>query len=328
MKITLAHGSGGVESAELVRCITRHFSNPILEKMEDAALLDGADQLAFTTDSFVVTPLFFRGGDIGRLCVCGTVNDLAVTGAVPKYLTCGFIIETGADTETLEKIAQSMADTAREAGVLLVAGDTKVIEGSGGVLINTAGVGFVPKGHALYAAGCRPGDAILVSGTLGDHHAAILSHRLSIENQIESDCAPLGSMTAALFAGGVRVRTMRDATRGGLATVCGELAKSCGHSFVLEETAIPVSPAVQSFAGLLGLDVLTMGNEGKLVAVVAAEDAQRALQIIRNSPYGENAAVIGHVEPAGREPQVLLRTSIGGLRVVPPLSGEGLPRIC
>lgn len=328
MKITLAHGSGGVESAELVRRITRPFSNPILEKMEDAALLEGSAQLAFTTDSFVVTPLFFKGGDIGRLAVCGTVNDLCVTGAVPKYLTCGFIIETGADTGTLEKISQSMADAAQEAGVLLVAGDTKVIEGSGGVLINTSGIGFVPEGHALYAAHCRPGDAILVSGTLGDHHAAILSHRLSIENDIQSDCAPLCSMTAALFAAGVRVRTMRDATRGGLATVCSELAESCGHNFVLEETAIPVSPAVKGFSGLLGLDVLTMGNEGKLVAVVAGEDAQRALQIIRNSPYGENAAVIGQVQPAGHQPHVLLHTSIDGLRVVPPLCGEGLPRIC
>ena len=229
MKITMAHGSGGRETGKLIREIFEaNFHNEVLDKMEDSAVVEGSGRLAMTTDSFVVDPLFFPGGDIGRLCVCGTVNDLLMSGAVPKYLTCGFIIEEGADGEALARIAASMAETAAEAGVLIVAGDTKVVEGKGGVFINTAGVGFLPEGVCVSASACREGDAVLVSGFLGEHHAAILSSRMGIENEIRSDCAPLGEMVSALQQAGVRVHAMRDVTRGGLATVLSEFARSSG----------------------------------------------------------------------------------------------------
>lgn len=327
MKITISHGSGGRATSELIRSVfAKHFENPVLDRMEDSAVVPGAGTIAMTTDSFVVTPLFFRGGDIGRLAVCGTVNDLAVSGAVPKFLTCGFILEEGLEIELLERIVESMADTAREAGVQIVAGDTKVVEGQGGLFINTAGVGYLPEGTAVRAANCRDGDAVILSGNLGDHHAAILSARMNISNTIQSDCAPLNGMTRSLMDGGVRVRAMRDVTRGGLATILNEFASASGRTILLDEDKLPVSDQVRGFCGLLGLDPLYMGNEGKMVAVVAKEDAERALSLIRNSPYGENAAVIGGVT-AG-EAAVLLRTAIGGTRVVAELYDEGLPRIC
>lgn len=328
MKITMAHGSGGESTSELIADIfEKSFNDPVLSKMEDSAVLPGAGRIAVTTDSFVVTPLFFPGGDIGRLCVCGTVNDLLMSGADPEYLTCGFILEEGADTEDLRKIAVSMSRTAREAGVRIVAGDTKVVEGSGGVYINTAGVGFVPDGIDVGASNCREGDAVLLSGSLGDHHAAILSKRMGIENTIVSDCAPLVGMVDAMKRSGVRIHAMRDVTRGGLATILNEFASAAVCRIGLDESKIPVSPQVRGFCGILGLDPLDMGNEGKMVAVVAPEDAERAVGCMRKSRYGENAAVIGRVEAEG-ESAVLLKTPIGGTRVVGPLYGEGLPRIC
>jgi hydrogenase expression/formation protein HypE len=327
MKITMAHGSGGKSTSELIGTIfEKEFSDPTLSKMEDSAVLPGSGRIALTTDSFVVTPLFFPGGDIGRLCICGTVNDLLMSGAEPKYITCGFILEEGADTDDLRKIAHSMSETAKEAGVRIVAGDTKVVEGKGGVYINTAGVGFVPEGVDIGAENCREGDVILLSGNLGDHHAAVLSKRMGIENTIVSDCAPLVEMVNAMKRSGVHIHAMRDVTRGGLGTVLNEFAASSNCTIELQEESLPVSDQVRAFCGVLGLDPLYMGNEGKMVAVVAAEDAEKALACIRASRYGENAAVIGHV--LAGDSAVLLKTPIGGTRVVGPLYGEGLPRIC
>lgn len=328
MNITMAHGSGGTATAELIADIfAKWFHNPVLNRMEDAAVVPGAARLAVTTDSFVVDPLFFPGGDIGRLAVCGTVNDLLMSGAQPRYLTCGFILEEGLESEQLERAVRSMAETAQEAGVTIVAGDTKVVEGAGGMFINTAGVGFVPEDISWGAANCQPGDALLLSGLLGEHHAAILRARMGIENSIVSDCAPLGCMVDALKQNGIAVRTMRDVTRGGLATVLHEFSKACGLRMELEETALPVSAQVRDFCGILGLDPLYMGNEGKLIAVVPQEQAQAALDILRAAQYGENAAIIGRVTDR-KECGVTVCTQIGGQRNVPELYGEGLPRIC
>ena len=327
MKITMAHGSGGKATADLIEDIfAKHFHNEVLCRMEDAAVVPGCSQIAFTTDSFVVTPLFFPGGDIGHMAVCGTVNDLLVSGAVPKYLTCGFIIEEGADTETLERVAASMAATAKKAGVSIVAGDTKVIEGSGGIYINTAGIGFMPEGLSLDSASCREGDMVLVSGNLGEHHAAILSQRMQIENEIVSDCAPLNEMAGRLIQSGLRIRAMRDVTRGGLATVLNEFAKASGCVIQLEEDRIPVSEQVKGFCEILGLDPLYMGNEGKLTLIIAREDAEKALEILKSSEYGQNASIIGTVEKGNAA--VTMKTRIGGQRVIGVMYGEGLPRIC
>lgn len=327
MKITLAEGAGGVSTTRLISNVfAKHFHNSILAGMEDAALLSNAGgRLALTTDSFVVTPLFFKGGDIGRLAIAGTVNDLLMRGATPRYLTAAFIIETGTDTDTLDRIAASMAATAKEAGVLIVAGDTKVVEGNGQVFINTTGVGFVPDRVEISASSAKAGDVILVSGTLGDHHAALLSARMGIENAIESDAAPLTAMVKAMLDDGIDLHTMRDVTRGGLGTVLSEIAEASGVGITLTESALPMTPAVKSFCGLLGLSPLYMGNEGKLIAILPAEEADRALAIVRACPYGENAALIGKVE-AGKG--VTLVTPLGGKRKIGPLVGEGLPRIC
>lgn len=325
MKITLAHGSGGQSTKELIEQIfAASYKNPILMQMEDSAVVDGNKKIAITTDSFVVDPVFFKGGNIGRLAVCGTVNDLLMRGAVPKYITSAFIIEEGADTKELKLIAASMAQTAREAGVQVVAGDTKVINGNGGIYINTAGVGFV-EGEDFASTKCKTGDAVIVSGSLGDHHAAILSHRMNIKNDIVSDVAPLCEMVLKLKADGIEVHAMRDITRGGLGTVLNELAEASQKGFEISEDAIPVNPQVKSLVKLLGLNIMHMGNEGKLACVVSANDADRALELIKNSKYGENAAIIGKViEGDG----VTVCTSIGGKKKVGILIGEGLPRIC
>lgn len=328
MKITMAHGSGGKATSELIANIfSKSFHNPVLSRMEDSAVVPGAETIAMTTDSFVVAPIFFPGGDIGRLSVCGTVNDLLMSGAHPKYITCGFIIEEGADSGDLERIAESMAKTAEEAGVCIVAGDTKVIEGRGGVCINTAGVGFVPQGRNISASNCREGDCVILSGYLGEHHAAILSSRMGIENQIKSDCAPLGEIVGTLFENGIRVKALRDVTRGGLATVLNEFACASSCCIELNEQDIPVSDQVRGFCGILGLDPLYMGNEGKLVAIVEKEDAQKAVEIMRKAKYGEHAQAIGSVT-AGEAGTLLVKTPVGGTRIVSELYGEGLPRIC
>lgn len=328
MKITSAHGSGGRQTSRLIEQVfAARFGNPVLNRMEDSAVVEGAGKLALTTDSFVVTPLFFPGGDIGALSVCGTVNDLLMSGAVPKYLTCGFILEEGADTADLEKIAESMAVTAKAAGVVIVAGDTKVIEGSGGIYINTAGVGFVPEGRDISASNCRDGDSVIVSGYMGDHYAAILSARMGIANTIASDCAPLTEMVNRLLKEGIRVKAMRDVTRGGLGTVLNEFAKASRCCVELEEVRIPVREEVKGFCGLLGLDPLYMGNEGKMAVVVEAADEKRALDVIRSSAYGEVAEAVGKISHE-ENGTVVLHTRMGGRRIVTELYGEGLPRIC
>lgn len=347
-RIRMEHGSGGRATGELIgEIFEKAFSNETLSQMEDAAVVAGSGRIAVTTDSFVVTPLEFPGGDIGRLCICGTVNDLLMRGATPKYLTCGFILEEGADIEQLKRIASSMALTAKEAGVQIIAGDTKVIEGSGGVYINTTGVGFVPENVDIKASNSATEDVIIVSGNLGDHHATVLSQRMEIKNSIESDNAPLVEMVGKLLKENIEVHVLRDVTRGGLATVLKELAQSSGKVFEIEEEKLPVDPQVKDFCGLLGLDPLYMGNEGKLVAIVSKKDAERALEIIRSSRYGEHAAIVGKVsngqpvtvmekicdEQSGNEcsktiGKLILKTRIGGRRVLKELQGEGLPRIC
>ncbi len=331
-KIIMEHGSGGRATGELIREIFEaQFNSDVLSEMEDAAVVPGDATIAMTTDSFVVTPLEFPGGDIGRLCICGTVNDLCMRGAVPKYITCGFILEEGADIETLRRLVKSMAETANEAGVKIVAGDTKVIEGNGGIYINTAGVGFVPKGVDIKAKNAADGDVIIVSGNVGDHHATVLSQRMGIKNTIVSDNAPLQEMVGKLTSNNVPVHVLRDVTRGGLATVLKELALSSGLTFEINQDAIPVDAQVQSFCGLLGLDPLYMGNEGKMVAILPKEYADKALELIKASKYGENACVLGEVKTAADETEVgalVMKTKIGGRRFLDILQGEGLPRIC
>ncbi len=324
--ISMVHGSGGSATGELIdKVFAAEFSNDILDAMEDAAIVSAKGSIAVTTDSFVVTPVTFRGGDIGRLSVCGTVNDMLMRGATPSYMTCGFILEEGTDIELLKKCVHSMAETAKEAGTRIIAGDTKVVEGHGGFYINTTGVGIVPDGVDISASNAKEGDVIIVSGTMGDHHAAILAERMSIETDIASDNAPLVEMVTKLRS--LKVHTLRDITRGGLGTVLKELAETSGKNFTIEGTKVPVSAKVSDFCGLLGLDPLYMGNEGKLVAIVAKEDADKALKAIRSSKYGENAAIIGEV--SGKEPgRLFLKTELGGIRELDVLQGEGLPRIC
>lgn len=330
-QIRMVHGSGGSATNELISDLfAKAFQSDTLDRMEDCAIVAGTERIAVTTDSFVVTPVEFPGGDIGRLSVCGTVNDLLMRGAQPKYLTCGFILQEGTSIATLRRVVESMAETAREARVQIVAGDTKVVNGSGEFYINTTGVGIFGEDRScldICAAGAKAGDAILVSGNLGDHHAAILSGRMGIRNQIASDCAPLCDMVERLIAADIHVHAMRDVTRGGLATVLKELAEASQKTFTLEQGLLPITSQVQDFCGLLGLDPLYMGNEGKLVAVLPEEEAERAVSIMREAKYGEHACRMGTVtmEEPGK---LLLKTKIGGLRSLDVLMGEGLPRIC
>lgn len=325
MKITLAHGSGGKYTSDLINSVFENsYGNDVLAKMEDSAVVDGYKKIAVTTDSFVVTPLFFKGGDIGRLSVCGTVNDLLMRGAVPKYIISAFIIEEGADADDLKRIAQSMAETAKEAGVIVVAGDTKVIEGSGGVYINTTGVGFV-ENDSISSSNCKAGDKIILSGNLGDHHATILSSRMNIENTIESDNAPLVDIVKKLMDNHIDIHCMRDVTRGGLGTVLNEIADASEVRINLNENDLPVDPQVKAFADFLGLEIMHMGNEGKMIAVVSQADADKALELMKNSEYGANAQIIGEISDGGG---VVLNTTLGGQRKISVLRGEGLPRIC
>lgn len=331
MKITMAHGSGGKDSAVLMENIFgKYFSNPILNQLDDAAVLDMADipagsKLACSTDTFVVTPVIFPGGNIGKLAVCGTVNDLLMMGAEPKYLTCGFVLQEGLDLAVLEEVVKTMAETAREAGVVVVAGDTKVVEGKGELFINTAGIGIIPAGREIHAPACEEGDVILVSGTLGDHHACILGSRMEIQNPIQSDCACLNDITDSLLQNGIRVKAMRDVTRGGLATILNEFAKSAGLAIEIKEDSVPVSEPVRGFCDLLGLEPFYMANEGKLIAVVDANDQDKALALMRETKNGKDAAVIGAFY---KGEGVTVRTTLGSTRVLDVLYGEGLPRIC
>ncbi len=333
MKIEMAHGSGGKASAKLMEDVfAKHFTNEILDKMEDGALLNVSEQIVCSTDSFVVDPIIFPGGDIGKLAVCGTVNDLLMMGSKPKYLTCGFVLETGLEVEVLEKIVSSMAETAKEAGVVFVAGDTKVVEGKGGLIVNVTGIGtFVKeKGNRnISVSNCETGDIVILSGTLGDHHAAILSARMNIENEIISDCAVLSDITNSLLDNGINVKAMRDVTRGGLGTILNEVASSSDCGIIIDEESLPVAGAVQGFADILGLDPLYMGNEGKMIAIVSEEDGTKALELMKKTKNGVNAKIIGGIIEGNKtEAKVRIKTRLGAKRTVDVLVGEGLPRIC
>lgn len=327
--ITAAHGSGGFSTSKLIEDIfAKYLGNEYLAQMEDATIVPASEKIAVTTDSFVVEPYIFPGGDIGRLSVCGTVNDLLVRGASPRYLTCGFILCQGLKIDELEMIVKSMADTAREAGVKIVAGDTKVVPGDAGLYINTTGVGLM-ENDEYGAKRLEDGDIIIVSGNLGDHHVAILKSRLGIDNSVVSDVAPLGDMIDSLKKNNINIKAMRDITRGGLATVLSELAKSSGYDIELDEEKIPVGSDVAAFSRLLGLDPLYMGNEGKLVAIVSADDGSAALECIRNSKYGSNAKIVGKVcTKKENSPELFVSTRVGGRVKKGVLIGEGLPRIC
>ena len=323
----------------------RIIDEVFFEAYADEELLEGNDaaslpapavgeRIAYSTDSFVVTPHFFPGGDIGRLAVCGTVNDVATSGAVPKYLSCGFILEEGFPVADLKRICKSMAEMAKEAGVHIVTGDTKVVNrGHGdGVVINTSGIGFIPEGVSLSGAFCKPGDKILVTGTMGDHGITIMSCReeLSFSADIQTDAAPLNHLIAEVIAAAPDTRCFRDPTRGGLASTLNELAAQSGVDFIVEEGAVPVKDAVLGACEMLGYDVYQVANEGKMVCVVPAEQAEAALAAMRANKYGTDAAIIGEVveTPEERDPRVSIRTGFGALRIMDMLVGEQLPRIC
>ena len=332
-RVLLAHGSGGTMMRELIEDVfVARFDDEALLRMDDAAALTlPAGRIAFTTDTYVVTPRFFPGGDIGRLAVAGTVNDVATSGATPLYLSVGFVLEEGLMIEELGRVLDSMADVAKEAGVRIVTGDTKVVErGHGdGVFINTAGVGVIRDGLDLSSSHCQPGDAVLLSGTLGDHGIAVVSTRegLSFGTDLVSDAAPLGGLVSAVIDAAPDVRCFRDPTRGGLASCLNELASSSGVAITVEEEAVPVREQVRGACEMLGYDVYQVANEGKMVAVVPSEQATAALEAMRASKYGADAAIVGEVGegPAGR---VYVRTSFGARRIMDMLVGEQLPRIC
>jgi hydrogenase expression/formation protein HypE len=330
--VTLAHGAGGKASRALVEGLfLPELGNPLLDALGDAAVLElGGARLAFTTDSYVVKPLVFPGGDIGELAVNGTVNDLAVSGAIPRFLSAGFVIEEGFPVEDLRRIVASMARAAQAASVVIAAGDTKVVErgNADGLYVTTAGIGIVPGAAELGPERVRPGDRVLVSGTLGDHGMAVLIARgdLDLEVDLESDTAPVHELAAALLELG-GVRWMRDPTRGGLATALNELAEQTGLAIALDEASLPLRPEVVGACEILGIDPLYVANEGKLAAVVAPDRADEALAVLRLHPLGAEAAIVGEVraEPAG---MVLLDTAFGGSRIVDMLVGDPLPRIC
>ena len=331
--IDMTHGGGGRAMAQLIQeMFVRHFDNELLRKGNDQAAFDvGAGRLVMSTDGHVVSPIFFPGGDIGSLAVHGTINDVAMAGAKPLYLSAGFILEQGLPLSDLERVVASMAEACRRARVPVVTGDTKVVErGKGdGIFITTTGIGVVPDGIEISGDLARPGDAVLVSGVIGNHGVAILSERenLSFETSIESDSAALHDLVATMIAAVPDIHCLRDPTRGGLATALNELAQQSGVGMRLDEAAIPLLPEVASACELLGLDPLYVANEGKLVAICAAPDAERLLATMRAHPLGGSAALIGEVVEDARH-FVQMRTAFGGQRIVDWLTGEPLPRIC
>lgn len=333
-RIVMGHGSGGKMMHDLIaRAFIKQWDNPVLRSGNDGSVIStqGHARMVVSTDAHVVSPLFFPGGDIGALAVCGTVNDVAMMGAKPLYLTASFILEEGLEIETLARVIDSMRASAEEAGVKIVAGDTKVVgKGSAdGLYISTTGIGLLPDGLNIGGAEAKPGDAVIVSGSLGDHGIAVLSARgaLGIETDLQSDVAPLNGMIAEMLTASDQIHVLRDPTRGGLATTLNEIAKQSNASVVLDEEAIPIKPAVDSACELLGFDPLYIANEGKLVAIVAEKDAPAVLGAMKAHKYGRDAVIIGRVaaEPVKR---VLLKTLIGSHRVVDVLMGEMLPRIC
>jgi hydrogenase expression/formation protein HypE len=331
-RILLAHGSGGKLAHDLIeKSFVPVLDNPLLAPLDDSAVFKMSGRLAFTTDSYVVNPIFFPGGDIGKLSVCGTVNDLSMSGATPLYLSLAFIIEEGLPLKDLERVIDSIKTTAEDADVKIITGDTKVVErGSADKLfINTAGIGKILEGVDISGSNAKPGDKVILSGTIGDHGIAVLSQRqgLSFGTKLESDCAPLGKMVAEMLKSSHNIHSLRDPTRGGLATTLNELAKQSKVGIRIEESKIPVRDEVAGACEMLGLDPLYIANEGKLIAIVSPEDADKILTAMKRNRYGKNAVVIGEViaEHPGR---VVMKTSLGSSRIVDMLVGEPLPRIC
>jgi len=331
-KILLAHGSGGRLAHDLVeKSFVKTLANPLLTRLDDSAVFEVSGRLAFTTDSYVVSPIFFPGGDIGKLAVCGTVNDLAMSGARPLYLSLAFIIEEGLLLSELEKVVNSVRLAAGEAGVEIVTGDTKVVpRGSADRLfINTAGVGLIPEGVDISGGKAKPGDKVILSGAIGDHGIAVMSQRegLSFATKLESDCAPLGGLVADMLDASRNINCLRDPTRGGLATTLNELASQSKVSIRIEEKNIPVREEVLGACEMLGFDPLYIANEGRLVAIVSAKDADKVFEAMKKNKYGKDAVIIGEVAagPAGR---VVMKTVLGAHRIVDMLVGDLLPRIC
>jgi len=333
-RIVMGHGSGGKLSHDLIsRLFIPAFDNPALRAGDDAGFVEpnACTQLAISTDSHVVWPLFFPGGDIGRLAVCGTVNDVAMLGARPLYLTAGFILEEGLEVGLLQRVIESMKVAAQEAGVQIVAGDTKVVQKgkADGLYITTTGVGTVLPGTEIGGRMATPGDSVLLSGSIGDHGIAVLAARgeLGFETDIQSDVAPLNHLIDDMLEASDRIHVLRDPTRGGLATSLNEIARQAGVCIRINELEIPVRPQVRAACEMLGFDPLYIANEGKLIAIVAPDDAQTVLAAMQNHPLGDQARVIGEIlpAPAGR---VLMKTTIGATRIVDMLAGEMLPRIC
>ena len=330
--IVLGHGSGGKLSHDLInRLFLPELGKAAPRALDDAAVVNiNGQRLALTTDSHVVSPLFFPGGDIGKLAVCGTVNDLAMVGARPYALTCGFVVEEGLSFEILQRVVQSMRDAAAEAGVFIAAGDTKVVQRGGAdkLFINTSGVGLVDANIDISGTNAKVGDVLIVSGTLGDHGIAVMSARegLGFTTDLQSDVAPLNHLVRDMLEAG-EIHVLRDPTRGGLATTLNEIAKQSNVVIELQDPQIPVKPQVRAACEMLGFDPLYVANEGKLIAFVKAEDAEKILGVMKQSPYGREAIVIGKVIDEGKS-QVRLKTAIGGTRLVDMLPGEMLPRIC
>ncbi len=333
-RIVIGHGSGGKMTADLIRDIFYPpLSNPALLAGNDAGIVQLADgsMLAISTDAHVVSPLFFPGGDIGKLAVCGTVNDVAMVGAKPLYLSASFILEEGLELSILESVVQSMKSSAEEAGVEIISGDTKVVAHgeADGLYISTTGVGVLDPELKIGGAEAKPGDVVIISGTIGEHGIAVLEARgeLGFESNLESDTAPLNHLVAAMLTASKNIHVLRDPTRGGVATALNEISRQSGVGIILEEDSLPILPAVAAACEMLGFDPLYIANEGKLLAIVSQEDVENVLAVMRKTRYGENAAVIGAVEdsPQGR---LLLKTGLGSTRIVDVLAGEMLPRIC
>lgn len=331
-RITLAHGAGGKISQELMeKVILPEFGNPLLDELHDGARLSMSGKIAFTTDSYVVKPLFFPGGNIGKLAVCGTVNDLAMTGAVPRYISAGVILEEGFPIRDLKTIVHTMREMAEEANISIVTGDTKVV-GKGqcdGIFINTAGVGDLLPGTDISPRNVKPGMKVILSGYIGSHAAVILAgrHGIKLPDYIRTDCAPLNKLVQAMLAAAPDIAVLRDPTRGGVAAVLNEIAAASKTGILIDEEAIPVQPEVQGVCDMLGLDPLELANEGKVVAFVPAEKAEAVLAAMRVNPYGKDARIIGEVT-AKAPGQVGLRTAIGGIRIVDMPLGNLVPRIC
>ncbi|HET6498517.1 MAG TPA: hydrogenase expression/formation protein HypE [Coriobacteriia bacterium] len=331
--ILLAHGSGGTLMRRLIdEVFVAGFSDTGSPALDDAASLDvPSGRIALSTDTYVVSPLFFPGGDIGRLAVCGTVNDVATSGATPRYMSVGFVLEEGLRVDDLRIILASMRDAAAEAGVRIVTGDTKVVErGHGdGVYVNTTGVGMLAPGVSLSSTRCRPGDVVVLSGTLGDHGITVVSTREGLEfsTDLRSDAAPLNALTAAVLEAAPDVRCFRDPTRGGLASALNEIADASNVSITVDESSVPLHPQVVGACEMLGYDIYQVANEGKMIAVVPAKQAEAALAAMRSAPYGQDAAIIGEVRDE-RPGTVYVQTPFGAARIMDMLVGEQLPRIC